>query len=304
LLAYFRQATGITAEPPERESRTIGELVEAIWDNRDREYNTRCLVKRLQRIDKEMSGAAREAFAEVIPDGDLAGYAARLPGMLREQFTDTMKLLRDPAFQDLLVNYRRPRRGFTIAPGVVDTVSSAWLVRGADGTEYKPEDYLAAFARWVRENPEQVDAVRVLLDRPQDWNTDALRELYDRLKGAPERFTLENLRRVHDIQYRKPLVDVISMVKHAADDASPLLTADERVDSALARLTAGRAFTDVQRGWLTKIRDVLVGSLAIGREHFEEMPALQNAGGWGRANRDFGGTLSDLVRELNRELAA
>jgi type I restriction enzyme R subunit len=304
LLAYFREATGITAEPPERESRPIAELIAAIWDNRDREYNTRCLVKRLQRIDKEMSGEAREAFAEHIPDGDMAGFAARLPSLLQGHFTDTMKVLRDPAFQTLLVNYRRPDRSFVVATGVEDTVTSAWLVRGADGTEYKPDDYLAAFGRWVRENPEQVEAVRVLLDRPRDWSLGALRELYDKLSAAPERFTLDHLRMAHQIQYQKPLVDVISMVKHAADAASPLLTAEERVDAALARLTARRELTPVQTAWLTKVREVLVGSLAIEREHFEGMPALSDAGGWGRANKDFGGTLGDLIRELNRELAA
>ena len=36
-------------------------------------------MKRLQRIDKEMSGEARELFAAFIPDGDLASYASGLP---------------------------------------------------------------------------------------------------------------------------------------------------------------------------------------------------------------------------------
>ena len=31
-----------------------------------------------------------------------------------------------------------------VAYDTPDTVSSVWLIRGADGREYKPEDYLAA----------------------------------------------------------------------------------------------------------------------------------------------------------------
>ena len=46
-------------------------------------------------------------------------------------------------------------------------MSSAWLVRGLDGKEYKPEDYLAAFARFVKDNPAQVEAIEILLDRPR-----------------------------------------------------------------------------------------------------------------------------------------
>src|SRR5205807_5271191 len=60
LLEYFKKATAITAEPPQGETRTIVEIISDIWNNRDRDYNIRRLVKRLQRIEKEMSGEARE----------------------------------------------------------------------------------------------------------------------------------------------------------------------------------------------------------------------------------------------------
>jgi type I restriction enzyme, R subunit len=76
LLEYFKQATSITAEPPIRENKTIIEVIDDVWKNRDRDYNLRCLVKRLQRIDKEMSGEARELFSAHIPGGDLRAYAA------------------------------------------------------------------------------------------------------------------------------------------------------------------------------------------------------------------------------------
>ena len=58
LLEYFKNASAFTADPPERPTRTIQEVIEDIWSNHNRAYNTRCLVKRLQRIDKEMSGSS------------------------------------------------------------------------------------------------------------------------------------------------------------------------------------------------------------------------------------------------------
>src|SRR6185295_16744271 len=84
LLEYFRQATAITAEPPEQTSRTIVEIIEDIWNNRDRDYNTRCLVKRLRRIEKEMSSEARNLFAAYIPDGDIGRFATELPRRLAQ----------------------------------------------------------------------------------------------------------------------------------------------------------------------------------------------------------------------------
>ena len=304
LLEYFRQASAFTADPPERPARTIAEVIEDIWQNRDRAYNVRCLVRRLQRIDKEMSGNAREMFAAHLPEGDVGRFARELPTALDREFTETMTLLRDPAFQDLLVRYPRPQRTFVVAHETEDEVSSQWLIRDGAGNEYKPADYLEAFDRFVHENRDQVDAIAILLDRPQDWSTDALSELRQRFASARQRFTIPLLQKAHEAHYRKALVDVISMVKHAADDEQPLLTAEERVDRAIQRISAGRTFTDEQQAWLNRIRSHLIENLSIGREDFEDLPVFAREGGWKQADRLFRGTLASLIQHLNNAIAA
>jgi type I restriction enzyme R subunit len=40
-------------------------------------------------------------------------------------------------------------RTFIVAPGVSDTVESEWLIRSGTGQEYKPSEYLEAFADFV-----------------------------------------------------------------------------------------------------------------------------------------------------------
>jgi type I restriction enzyme, R subunit len=52
------------------------------------------------------------------------------------------------------------------------------------------------------------------------------------------------------------------------------------------------------------IRLHLVQNLSIDREDFEAVPVLSSHGGWGRANRAFGGQLDQIVTDLNRELVA
>lgn len=94
LLAYFRNSTGLSADPPEKPARSIKEIIDDIWVNHDRDYNVRCLVRRLQRIEKEMAGEARPLFAAFgIADGNVSRYAAALPGRLRADFTAAMRLL-------------------------------------------------------------------------------------------------------------------------------------------------------------------------------------------------------------------
>jgi type I restriction enzyme R subunit len=305
LLEYFRNSTAITADAPAPLARTIPQIVEDIWANRDRDYNTRVLVKRMQRVAKAMSGEAVPLFVRFIPDGDLGRFAKDLPSRLGRDFVATMQVLRDADFQELLLNYPRPRRAqFLVAAGYADHVSSEELLRDPMGRTYKPEDYLAAFGRFVRDARDQVEAIGILLDRPQEWSPRALTELRSRLTYAPEHFTEERLRQAHERCYHKALVDLISMVKHAAAEEQPLLTAEERVDRALAKITDGKEISDDQLAWLDRIRAHLISNLSIEQEDFEIIPALNRDGGWGVANRIFQGRLADLLRDLNATIAA
>ena len=209
----------------------------------DRDYHVRVLVKRLRRIERDMSGEAREKFAGFIDDGDIGKFAGELPARIKGSFVATMKILRDKDFQDLLVNYPRAKKSFIRGYEVVDEVSSEVMIRR--GSDYqKPEDYLDAFARFVRENPEQIEAIRILLERPRGWKPEALSELRQKLRL--NHFDENDLQKAHKLVYNKALADIISMVKHAARQEEPILTAAERVDRAMGKATAGKTFTQEQ----------------------------------------------------------
>src|SRR5207244_9603665 len=144
---------------------------------------------------------------------------------------------------------------------------------------YKHHNYLLAFAQFVRDNAAQVEAIRIILDRPSDWSTKALSELQQILAGAPQRFTLDHLRKAHELHYHKALVDIISMVKHAANDQEPLYTPAERVKLAVAKISAGKPFTTEQLQWLDRIEAHLAENLTIDQEDFDAVPVLSLAGG-------------------------
>lgn len=78
----------------------------------------------MRRIERTMGGEAREKFAAFIPDGDMGEFAAGLAKSIENDFTAAMKMLRDPNFQDLLLNYPRARKHFLVGYEVEDKVSS------------------------------------------------------------------------------------------------------------------------------------------------------------------------------------
>jgi Domain of unknown function (DUF3559). len=208
-----------------------------------------------------------------------------------------MKLLRNPDFLNLLENYQRAKRTFWVGYEVEDQVSSRKLF----GKFEKPEDYLEAFTRFVRDNENQIDALRILRKRPQDWNPEVLSKLKRELStnGFPE----ERLRKAHE-KVHHTLADVISMVKHAADQQAPLLTAEQRVTKAVEELEGSHSFTPEQKQWLGFIANHLKENLSISEDDLEVQPVFTDRGGLARARKLFGNELRPLIDRLNYVLVA
>ncbi len=301
LIEYFKNTTEFTIEPPQKDTVSLEQVIENIYKNNDKEYNTNVLIKRLRRIEKNMSGEAREMFSEYIVDGDIGKFAGKLKERLKDDFTEIMKQLRDKGFQELLLNYPKGHSSFVIAYEAVDNVSSEWLIR--EGNDYvKPEDYLVSFERFVRENPEQIDAIEILLKRPKEWKTDVLSELRNKLKM--NKFSEPDLQKAYCIVYNKALADIISIVKHSAKDESPILTAQERVELVMRRIMREKSFTLEQVKWLELIREHLVENLTIDMEDFELMPVFTRQGGRAKARKIFSNEFDKLIKELNELIAS
>jgi len=75
--------------------------------------------------------------------------------------------LQSEAFLDLCENYPRPKKKFLRADTAEDYVSSRIIFRTEDGRELGPEDYLQEFERFVKENPEHIEALEILLNCPK-----------------------------------------------------------------------------------------------------------------------------------------
>jgi len=299
LIRYFKDASNFEIDVPRKEPLSIIDVIEKIYQNVDREYFTKVLVKRLRRIEKDMSGEAREQFSRFIPAGDMGAFAESLPAAIRKDFTATMATLRHPDFQDLLINYPRAKRVFYVAKEVVDTVGSYQVDRF--GKFGGAEDYLTAFSAFVKENQDKITALRILLHQPKGWKPEVLDELRQVLRRND--FPDKNLERAHQAKFHK-LVDIISMIKHAAKEQEPVFTPDERVDKALTLALKRWNLTPPQQEWLKLIKEHLIKNLTLSVDDFDLIPIFQKVGGQGKAKQLFGHELERLVTDINTALAA
>jgi type I restriction enzyme R subunit len=79
LIKYFKDASyNFKIDPPGTETVSMKELIERIYNNEDTAANAKRLSKRLHRIEKDMSGKAREKFATYIPNGDMGKFAEQI----------------------------------------------------------------------------------------------------------------------------------------------------------------------------------------------------------------------------------
>jgi len=206
-----------------------------------------------------------------------------------------LQILTNKDFINLLMHYPKPERKFIRAIGVEDVVTSEYLFKTTDGRELKLEEYIKQFEKFVKENPEHIEALEVVLKKPASWNTTTLRELRTKLSQTPEKFTDDNLRKA----YKYPLADIISMIKHAAKE-EPLISGKERVDLAVAKVIDGRKLTSQQLEWLVLIKKHLIENLTIEPEDFDIMPIFVNYGGsFNRINKDFDNDLIMYINQIN-----
>lgn len=297
-MEYFRKTTSITAEPPGKPTKTIREIVQAIADNQNRIYNIRVLSKRLQRISKNITQESRNEFNYILGE-DITDFAMKLEEKLSKSWASTIKLLQGEAFLHLCENYQRPKREFIIAESAEDYVASEMIFRAVDGRELKPEDYLKMFEDFVKKNPEHIDAIDILLNKPKEFNTDELKALREKLATKPDglidKFNERNLRRA----YNKELADIISIIRHAAKDED-LLTVESRVNRALSKVKASHRFSAAQEKWLELIRRHLIANLLIEKDDIDTLPIFTRQGmSYNKLNRIFDGKLDELLKEIN-----
>lgn len=218
-----------------------------------------------------------------------------------ESFSTVMELLRNDNFQDMLVNYERAKKVFYVGYEVQDEVYSE-LLFAREGSVLKPEDYLLAFSKFVKENETAIEAIAILLNRPKSWNTIALNELKKKLKENT--FYEDDLQKAHKSVYHKEMVDIIIMVKHAAKETEPLLSPDERVSQAIEKVTNGLQLNEEQQNWMGYIKEHLKQNMTLDENDLKELPVFFDRGGLTKFKKVFPNNYTDIIHQVNQAVAA
>lgn len=160
----------------------------------------------------------------------------------------------------------------------------------------KPEEYLSAFATFVRSNVNKMAALRIVTQRPRELTRTALRELALALdaEGFSEVALRTALRDAHNEDIAATLVGYVRQA--ALGDA--LIPWSVRVERAIAKILKSRTFTQPQRQWLERIARRVV-ELGVADKTALDEEQFKIAGGFNRINKVFDGRLESILGDIN-----
>jgi type I restriction enzyme R subunit len=267
--------------------------IQQVTDPEARRASLDQFIAKLQRKKQRLKGEMLDHFTA----------AARMsPGELAEHLKqsapdDAARWLRDNSLILTLLEGSHDTRPMLIS----DHEDKLLRVEHGYGKGQKPEDYLAEFEKFVRENLNKLPAPLVVAQRPRELTRRQLKELALLLDGVG--FGETKLQVAwRDKTNEDIAATIIGFVRKAAL-GDPLVPYPERVDRALKKLLAKQAWTDPQRKWLNRIGAQLKKEKVVDRSAFDE-GQFASDGGFARLNKQFEGRLEQLLGELADDIWA
>lgn len=273
-------------------SKTVSELLEDLF--RDSGENKQPvkdrILARLQRKNNDLTPEQKYDISERLGGIDLKTYVHKLKSCTQDAFIEACK--KDKDFLLWVDSLKGKKKGYFYSEKE-DTLNET--TRGYGNTE-KPEDYLDAFAKYVNENKDKIEAIRIACTKPSSMTRAQLKDL--KLALDKENFTETSLNEATSAVTNAHIVaDIIAHVRKAVLK-TPLFNHDERVAAAFAKLTAAHRFNKMQLDLLEKIKTYMLHESILNMDTFEA-PVFKMEGGFARFNKKFGGTLVEIIREIN-----
>jgi len=298
---------------------TIRQLVDKVYKNSGsiQEKYIDKLVKKIQRIAKKLPPAGFDDFAlyDDIPSGDLGKYASSLKEKLQKDFKISFVLFRDDSFMDKLEKWSQfDAKKMIVASDYIDESASVLFFQTSIGERLKPDDYIESFVKYIQENENKVDALELIMKRPQNLELKHVKELSKVLRRQPQGFSIEKLNRALELSEDKELKkhsnkvldmvsELVSYVKYAEDEGQ-FCALQERVDASVVKIIADKKFTIEQYRWFTIIKDFVITRLKITKEDINTGIVFRKVGGYNNLNRVFDGRLEEMMKVLNEAVLA
>lgn len=279
-------------------SASFGQLLdglEVLEDEKQIEYQIDQIIAKLQRKRRKLDSKTMEHFVSMTGGMDPAQFIQQLEQEPTQQACNRILAHRD-LFELLGETRANGGRPVVISDAPDELVSHT---RGY-GTGSRPEDYLEAFADYVKTHLNEVAALNIICTRPKELTRASLKDLC--LTLDREGFTTQQLNTaISELTNEEMAADIISLIRQYAI-GSTLISHEARIRRAVDKLKKAHKFTAIEQKWIGRIEKYLMEESVLNVDVFDEDTRFRSEGGFKKIDRIFQNKLESIVLELNEYL--
>lgn len=167
------------------------------------------------------------------------------------------------------------------------------------GNASKPEDYIENFTKFITENRNQINAINIILTKPQELDRKSLKELRMILDqhGYSEEYLNSAWKSMNNVNIA---ADIIAYIR-TLSMGTTLVTPEQRITNAISIIRQKRNWTKIQEKWIDRFEKQLLAEKILQKQDLDVKPFV-NDGGFNRLNKIFNLELEELIKELNDNL--
>ena len=252
------------------------------------------IVARMQRRKRNMSSKLMEHFTSMTGGKTPTQLIQELQGLTPDEAREVLRTYA-PAIRMM------QEAKASVRPVVISTEEDELLshTRGY-GDGVRPEDYLDAFAEYIRTNLNEITALKLVCTRPSELTRESLKAL--RLTLDREGFTTQQLNTaISELTNEEIAADIISLIRRYAI-GSALISHEARIRRAADKLKKAHSFSKQELNWIGRMEKYLMEESVLNISVFDDDGRFRAQGGFAKIDKVFQNQLRSVVLELNEYL--
>ena len=269
--------------------------LEVMEDEKQVQNQINQIIAKLQRKKRDMDSKAMEHFISMSGGKDPTQFIVEIQSCN----TDTAKK-RILAYTEIFKMLQETKANGDRSVVISDQEDELLEHSRGYGNASKPEDYLEAFAAYVKANLNEIAALNIVCTRPKELTRESLKTL--RLTLDREGFTTQQLNTaVSQMTNEEIAADIISLIRKYAIGSS-LISHEARIRLAVDKLKKAHSFSKQELNWIARMEKYLMEESVLNVAVFDEDGRFSAQGGFNKINKVFGNKLESIVLELNEYL--
>ncbi|WP_373077462.1 type I restriction-modification system endonuclease [Fusobacterium varium] len=157
------------------------------------------------------------------------------------------------------------------------------------------EDYLLSFKKYIKENEDKIEALKILKRSPKTFTKENLKEI--KLQLDAYGYSKRNLNTAYQtLKNEDILIDIISFVKYAiTENDSDLISRDKKIERVMEKIKKLNRWNKIQGQLLNRIEVSLKGDEYITKEDFNDGIFKRKYGGAEKVDKILQGKLDEIM---------